>query len=171
MLIRATFTAAILLFLSALTVNLFSMLQINVSQYVPFVYLLHAGIFAVFIPTMTEVFKNKEITAYKNSPQFAQNGLTGIIKILFRKTPKFFVYTFFFCMLYGTVCFFYFAAKQRGTPDFREGSYVLHHRGKVLQKISIEAYNKETALQLFGFSGIWLAFFSFACAASYPYKS
>jgi hypothetical protein len=71
-------------------------------------------------------------------------------------------------MLYGTICFFYFAAKQRGTPDFRAGEYVLHYRGKILQKIAKEDYDKEIALQLFGFSGIWLIFFSFACAASYP---
>ena len=71
-----------------LIVHILSLAHINVAAKVPFVWLLHVGIFAVFVPAILEMKKNEALKAYQQSEKANRKNPFAVVKIIFNQTPS-----------------------------------------------------------------------------------
>lgn len=71
--------------------------------------------------------------------------------------PRYIVKAFF---VYAIVNFaLFFLLSKSGTPDMRDGRYVLHNHGNVIRELSEDEYELQKAYVLRGFSGHWMVFY------------
>ena len=138
----------------SLLFHLMACLGVNVTDSFPFVWLLHLGIFVVFVPmgmsTLLEsgnaMDKGVRYNWFASIPRKARL-LAGI----------FFIYAILNFMLFV-------ALNQGGSPEILNGEYVLYSGGRVSQRrvireISKAEYDLMQAEILRGFSGGWMIFY------------
>jgi hypothetical protein len=107
-----------------------------------FVSTLHAGIFLVFIPAILEVRK----TSGKRDAFALLRGVPfGAIVLL----AVLFVYAF---LNFSSS----FAGMPEGSPQLRDGQYVLMNKGHFIRTITAEEYVQGQAAILRAFSGGWM---------------
>jgi hypothetical protein len=111
---------------------------------VPSVWLLHVGIFVVFVPL---VFASRARTASTGGTSLRDvfPGWPGIVMGA--------------VMAYAFVNFVLFMQSNEGTPLVRGGVYLLKHETRGLLHISEAQYHAHKALEIRGFSGHWLVFY------------
>ncbi len=136
---------ALIGFFSSLFVHLSTFFGIDLSKHVPWVWVLHLGVFVIFIPMV-----------------FVQ-GL-GSRKDFWRKIfaaiPRWARYTIKAFFAYALINFaLFFFLSEGGVPDVREGKYVLHNHGQVIRELSENEYELQKAYVLRGFSGHWMVFY------------
>ncbi len=138
-------------FLLALAVHVAALYGIDVSSRLPFIWLLHVGIFIVFIPTVLSMEKT---IGKKPSPKdiFARlpRWVTGLGISLF-------AYTLINFMVFTTT-------SEGGTPVMENGKYLLENHGKLIRELSASEYKELMANVTRGFSGHWLLFYFFPLA-------
>jgi hypothetical protein len=142
---RVYSTLAIIGFLTSLIVHLATFLGINPARYVPGVWVLHVGMFAVFAPM---IFDQKR-TEKKTFQREIFSPLPGWARYLI---TAFFVYA-----LINFALFLFLS--EGGVPSVRDGKYVLHSHGSVIRELSEEEYDLHKAYELRGFSGHWMVFY------------
>ena len=132
-------------FFASLLVHLTTFLGLNLAKYVPWVWGLHLGCFVATIPLLfVQGFKRKKDFWHKlfaPMPRWAQYIIRG-----------FFIYA-----LINFALFFFLS--HGGTPEVRDGKYVLHSHGQVIRELSEEEYEHQNAYVLRGFSGHWMIFY------------
>ena len=79
---------------------------------------------------------------------------------IFADMPRWTGYTVKAFFAYALINFalFFFLSKG-GTPDVRDGKYVLHDHGQVIRELSEDEYELQKAYVVRGFSGHWMAFY------------
>ncbi len=132
-------------FVLALIVHGMTCAGIDVTGRFPAAWLLHLGIFVVFLPFVFAL-RAKQGTMprtpwgfFADRPAWVQ-WLAGAA----------FIYTFFN---------FFTAFQSGGTPDIRNGEYVLHNHGRIIRHLTEAEYHQERARVARGFSGHWLLFY------------
>ena len=111
--------------LLSLTVHVAALLGFNVSEQVPLVWLLHVGIFIVFIPF---VILSRKVLGSK--PTFAQ------VRKLF---PGWVVALGVLIFAYAIVNFvFFILATQGGSPSIRDGKFVLQNHGRLIRELVVD---------------------------------
>jgi len=135
-------------FFSSLFVHLSTFFGIDLSKHVPWVWVLHLGIFVVFIPM---VF----VQGLESRKDFWNK--------IFAAIPRWGRYTIKAFFAYAVINFamFFFLSKG-GVPDVRDGKYVLHNHGQVIRELSEDEYEWQKAYVLRGFSGHWMVFYLIA---------
>ena len=132
-------------FFSSLFVHLSTFFGIDLSKHIPWVWVLHLGIFVVFIPML-----------------FVQ-GLApkkDFWNKIFATIPRWARYTFKAFFAYALINFaLFFFLSEGGVPDVRDGKYVLHNHGQVIRELSENEYKLQKAYVLRGFSGHWMVFY------------
>lgn len=133
-------------FVSAGAVHGFALAGVDVSEQLPFVWVLHLGIFVVFFPF---VFSIRKVLGPRPSLDDLQQLL-----------PR---WVFFICQAVFIYALANFALSivlsQGGSPSIEEGKYVLQNHGSVIREINQAEYVALRANQLRGFSGHWLLFY------------
>jgi hypothetical protein len=78
----------------------------------------------------------------------------------FAPMPRWARYTVkaFFAYAFINFALFFFLSRG-GTPDVRDGKYVLHNHGNVIRELSEDEYELQTAYVVRGFSGHWMIFY------------
>ena len=143
-------TLATLGFLAALGVHVGALLGMPVQDQIPQVWVLHVGVFVVFIPAFFHLKKHTE----KGDP-------LGY----FRRMPAWAVVLLLALFLYLFLNFSVLrSAPGEGTPDIRNGQYVLHKKGHVLREISQAEYRAGRAAEARLSSGHWLLFYALSAA-------
>ncbi len=140
------------LVLSALA-HLLTFCGVNPEQAFPWIWMLHIGIFVVWIPTVLvgngvrTRSKKKDLwnAAAGYSPRWL-NRLCGCL----------FIYAFF------NFFFTIFALNKGGVPGVINGEKVLHSHGTVIRKLSDEEYELHRAYTVRTFSGHWMVFYGIA---------
>lgn len=116
----------------------------------PFVWLLHVGIFVVFVPAvyiMKRVDNGKGIF-FHEAVKFAPVWMKILCGV---------------CFLYAAVNFFSFASMTKdGSPDIISGNYVISNHGRIVRVISHDEYEKYRSYEVRGFSGHWMIFYFFS---------
>lgn len=137
---------ALLGFLLSLGVHVTALLGIDVSEKMPFVWGLHVGIFAVFIPF---VFSIRKILGDKPT------------LIEFRKLIPGWVATLMFMLMGYTFINFalFMLATEGGSPIIHDGKFILQNHGHLIRELSSTEYAAFRANELRGFSGHWLMFY------------
>ena len=86
-----------------LIVHLLSIAEFDISDKVPFVWVLHIGIFVVWIPMVLSLRKNEELNNYQQSSVLNRVNPFGFFKIIFKQTPIWLIVIaiggFFYAML------------------------------------------------------------------------
>ncbi len=131
-------------FLLSLAVHVAALAGVDVSARVPTVWLLHAGIFVVFIPyvfsnSRREDRKSRDLLAAL--PRWARRAVI-----------------FLFGYMFINFAIFIFRASG-GNPAMENGKYLLKSHGRVIREITREEYTALRANIVRGFSGHWMLFY------------
>lgn len=124
----------------------FALAGVDVAEHVPFVWLLHVGIFAVFIPF---VFSSRKILGKQPSLADMRALVPGRV---YAVGVVVFIYAIINFVLFGE-------AAQRGSPAIEAGRYVLQNHGRLIREIGVAEYAALRANELRGFSGHWMFFY------------
>ena len=144
-------TAAAVGFLASFLVHIAALFGVDVAARLPGVWLLHFGVFAVFVPFV--LFARRDFGA--------QPSLLQISAAL----PRWVVILGGAIFAYAIVNFIIFiAGTQGGSPTVQDGKYLLLNHGKLIREITAGEYAAFKANEVRGFSGHWLVFY-FAPAA------
>ena len=128
---RAFSIFALVGFFSSLLVHLSTFFGIDPSKHVPWVWVLHLGIFVVFFPM---VF----VQGLKPKKDFWRN--------IFAAMPRWARYTIKAFFAYAIINFaLFFFLSRDGVPDVRDGKYVLHNHGQVIRELSEDEYELQKA--------------------------
>ena len=130
-------------FFASLLTHLTTFFGINPAKYVPWVWVLHLGIFIAMIPLLIaqrrkKAFRQDMLAAL---PHWARYAITG-----------FFAYAFLNFALF-------FFLSEGGSSAIRDGKYVLHSHGQIIRELSEQEYELQRAYELRGFSGHWMLFY------------
>jgi hypothetical protein len=155
---------------SGLLVHLLSLADIDVADKVPFVWILHIGVFVVWLPTILALRNNEELKAYRQPGMRNQRNPLKFFRILFRQTPTWLAILAIGGFVYAVVNFMMFMGSQPGVPDLKDGQYVLHNHGQLIRTLTEQEYQHYKANEVRGFSGHWLAFYGFAAAILFPFR-
>ena len=153
-----------------LIVHLLSLADYDITDKVPFVWVLHMGIFVVWLPVVLDLKKNEELKAYQQSGMMNRMNPVGFFKIIFKQTPTWLTVIAIGGFFYAFVNFMLFMASQHGTPDIRDGQYILHNHGQLIKTLTEQEYHHYKANEVRGFSGNWLAFYGLAAAVLFPFN-
>ena len=138
----AAFTGLLL----SLAVHVASLAHVDVASAYPEVWLLHVGIFLVFIPF---VFLSRRTLGAKPS--------LATVKAAF---PMSLVAIGCVLIAYTALNFLlFFLASDGGSPAIKDGSFVLQEHGHFIRQLSSAEYTRYRANELRGFSGHWLLFY------------
>lgn len=163
------FYFAIIGWLSALVVHVLSIANVDSTAGMPVVWILHAGIFVVWLPMIFYLKKNEEVQAfYKLSKN--QRSAGALLKVLFKHTPDWLKVLAVLGFLYMPVNFFLSVVSQHGSPDLKDGQYILHSHGKLIRILTEQEYHHYKANEIRGFSGHWLGFYGIAAAILFPLR-
>ena len=151
MLKKILFYFAVAGWLMSLFVNLNALEGVNLSVEYGYVWLLHVGIFLIWIPAILELRKNEELKQFRTKT--LTNGLKpfAMYRIILRAVPSWMVVLVFACVGYAFLSFIYF--------NFLSQSGVT--------KVPTRAL---TSNDMGFFSALWLAFYGMGAAMLYPNK-
>jgi hypothetical protein len=135
---------ALIGFFSSLFVHLTTFFGIDPSKHVPWVWVLHVGIFVAFIPMVL-------VQGWAPKKDFWNK--------LFASMPRWAGYAIKAFFAYAVINFVLFLVLSRGgVPEVRDGKYVLQGKGWV-QELSENEYEWQNAYTVRGFSGHWMIFY------------
>jgi hypothetical protein len=152
-----------------LIIHILSIADFDITEKVPFVWLLHIGIFAVWISAIRELTKNEEFQAFQQSGMLNKMDYLGFYKIIFKQTPTWLTIIAIGGIFYAFINFMLFFISQIGTPDIKDGQYILHSHGQLIKTLTEQEYHHYKANEVRGFSGHWLAFYGIAAAILFPF--
>lgn len=144
-------TAAAIGFVASLLVHVAALQGVDVAAHFSGVWLLHLGIFAVFIPLV--LLYRRDLGSRTSLLRIATT-LPRLVTIL---GAAIFAYAIVNFMLF-------MAATEGGNPTIHDGKYLLLNHGKLIREISSEEYSAFKANEVRGFSGHWLVFYYVAAA-------
>jgi len=151
--------------IAGLIVHISAILGIDVSAQFPFVWILHLGIFIVWIPSIIKL-----IILQTSTPGFRENkNKFKMYKLIFDNASKPLLIVAAFFFVYAFINFFLFSSySDGGGPSIIDGQYVLQNHGNIIKNLTFEEYQRYQANELRGFSGHWMAFYSLAFALLFP---
>lgn len=165
------FYVAVTGWILCLIVHFTSLFGIDITDQFPYVWVLHLGIFVVGIPTVLYLKNNEELKTFKESGLLNQMNPFSFYKIVFKQTPTWLAVLAVGGIFYAFVNFILFMGTQIGTPEIKEGHYILQNHGELIKTISEQEYHQYRANEIRGFSGHWIAFYGIAMAIFYPFAN
>jgi hypothetical protein len=131
-------------FLMSLLVHAAALADIDVSRRVPAVWLLHVGIFVVFVPLVFSIRRQGTSTS------------TELLTVL----PTWARFTAIVLFGYALINFAVFMFRtQGGNPTIHGGRYLLKSHGRLIREITPVEYAAFRANEVRGFSGHWMLFY------------
>jgi hypothetical protein len=160
---RAFGIAALAGFILSVIIHVSAVLQINAALVLsPFVWILHLGIFIVFIPFVISCYQ----TAVKISAAAGRPAMTGAGRAYFPLSAIRAVFPAWTLVIGGLLYVYimvnfaiFTSSTGGGSPIFEGGKYLLQSHGTLIREITEAEYNGFLMNQVRGFSGHWLAFY------------
>jgi hypothetical protein len=148
---------ALIGFAASVAVHVSTFLGADPQEWSPPVWLLHVGIFAVFVPAILlqkRTKKSRGGNVLSAAPPWMRLTLGTL---------------FGYCFLNFAV----FSARMDGTPGEgpKAGSFILHNHGRFVRSITAPEYHHYRALVVRGFSGHWMLFYAASAATIYSATS
>jgi hypothetical protein len=154
----------------AIVVHLLSVARINVSEYCPFVWVLHLGIFVVWFPTVLSLRKNEDFIEYQQSGWLNRMNPFAFFKAILKNTPIWLSVLAAGGFVYAIINFALLMTPQEGNVVVQEGTYAIVKHGTMVRKLSEQEYNYFQAKDVRVFSGHWIAFYGIAAAVIFPFR-
>lgn len=144
-------TVALVGFVISFVVHLTALMGLNLAARVPDIWLLHIGIFIVFMPFV--LLSRKELGRDRALWHFRKgvpNWVAVVGTILF---------------IYAITNFFIFMSHtEGGNPAMQDGRYVLLNHGKLIRELTVSEFTAFKVNELRGVSGHWLLFYFVSAA-------
>jgi hypothetical protein len=153
-----------------LLVHLLSLADIDVTEFVPFVWVLHIGLFVVWIPAVLDLKNNEELQEFQQGDFLQRMNSFAYFKIVFKNTPTWMTIIAIGSFFYAGLNFLLFMTSQLGTPDIKDGHFVLQNHGQLIKNLTEQEYHHYKANEVRGFSGHWILFYGVATAILYKFS-
>jgi hypothetical protein len=128
-------------------------LGVDLIEEFPLVWGLHLGIFPLFFLMMIAI-RIEEKDSYGFFSKFP------FWKKFFAPMPQWAKYLTYAFLAYALINFaLFFFLSEGGTPELRDGNYVLHDHGRIIRELTEQQYRLKKAYVLRGFSGHWMYFY------------
>lgn len=150
----------------SLLIHLLALADIDVTASIPFVWLLHVGVFVVWLPVVLELRKEQDL---QNGSFLNRMNPMSFFKTVFKGTPSWLVIMSAAGFFYAMINFLLFMQSQTGVPALKEGQYILHNHGQLIKTLSEAEYHHYKANEVRGFSGHWIAFYGLATAVLFRF--
>ena len=147
--------SSFILWIISISTNLISVIGIDVSQYFPYIWILHIGMIVISFPTILYAKNNPIETDQDNS--FFNSGIPLIP--YFKKSPTWLNTIVIAGFTYAVLSFIITKNSYIGTPEIDNGKYILSEHGQFIKNITEMEFHKLKANELIGFSGIWISFY------------
>ena len=154
----------------ALIVHALSIADFDIRDNVPFVWVLHFGVFVVWLPTVLILNKIEELNENQQSGILNRLNPFGFVKTICKQTPTWITVIAIGGFIYNMFNFWLFKASVQGGPDIMDGQYILQNHGKLIAYLTEQEYHHYRANEVRFFSGFWLAFYGIAAAVLFPFK-
>jgi hypothetical protein len=151
-----------------LTVHILSLAGFDVTEKFPFIWILHVGIFVVWIPAILELRKSEELKAFQRSGALTRMNPVAYFAILGKNAPKWMIVVAIGGLVYAVFNFLLFMSLGNGTAGIQNGHYVLQNHGQWIRDLTPQQYHSYQASMLRGFSGHWIAFYGIAMLVLFP---
>jgi len=163
------FFFAVIAWISGLLVHILSLADVDVAGNLPFVWILHIGIFVVWIPMILHLRKNEELKQFRQLSKQDRTNSASFINIIFKQTPTWLKTIAIAGFFYAMINFFIFSISESGNAAIRDGHYVLQSHGQFIRTLTEQEYHHFKANEVRGFSGHWIAFYGVAAAILFPF--
>lgn len=150
----------------SLLANLFAMADFDVMEKFPFVWFLHIGVFIVILSAIFILRKSPEL-----QDQQIRNNPLRVLGTILKGTPYWLIAIAVGGFIYAGINFSLFANSQIGTPEIKDGQFILQEHGKFIKTITELEYHHYKANIVRGFSGHWIAFYGIGLALLFPFKN
>jgi hypothetical protein len=101
-------------------------------EQIPFIWVLHIGIFVVWVP-MVFGLRNQELKNFQRSPISTGMSPFPFLKMVLKSTPRWLILLAGVGFFYAIINFLLFLMSRPGVPDVRNGQYVLENHGKLIK--------------------------------------
>lgn len=160
------FYFAVLGWFLSLILQLLLFADVDVQSQYSFTWLLHVGVFVVWIPSILLLRKdNKECFTLKS-----YNPIT-FWRFIFKDTPVWLIVIAMGGFLYAWVSFMLHFISIDGVVSIIDGQYVIHNHGSIIKVLTEQEYHYYHIKEQISFSGIWLTFYGIAMAILYPFNT
>jgi hypothetical protein len=167
---KILFYFALLCFLLALATQILTYANIAIHERVPFVWALHLGIFIVLIPVIVMSYQNKKAQERRPTDPLLQTKQSSGMQGLLKESPRWMSIAVAGLMIASAVTFYSCISAMGGTPEIKDGEYILQDHGSLVRKITEEEYHHHMDLVLRLFSAGWLPFYGMGVAALFPFS-
>jgi hypothetical protein len=133
----------------------------DVQEKYPWVWVLHIGIFFVWIPAI------RELKRYQASQR--KRRIFDIYRLIFLNTPAWLAYIAVGSFIYMVINSFVYILTPHGSPGIINGQWVLHNHGHIVKALTEYEYHDAEAGVIRFYSGGWLGFYGLAMAILYPF--
>jgi len=163
------FCLAVTGWIIGLIVHALSLQNIDVAGKFPFVWVLHIGIFVVWLPIVFYLNKNEELKAFRKSGMLTRTDPFGFFKIVLKDTPTWLSIIAITGFVYTIINFMLSMNPQPGIATIKNGQFILQNHGRLIKNLTEKEYLHYKANTLRGFSGHWIAFYGLAMAILFPF--
>jgi len=151
---------------ASLLANLSAIADFDAMEKFPFIWFLHIGIFIV---AFTAIFVLKQ-TPELQDQQIRSNPL-NVLGTLIKGTPYWLIAIAVAGFIYAGINFSLFASSQIGSPEIKDGQFILQEHGQFIKTITEQEYYHYKANTIRGFSGHWIAFYGIGLVVLFPFKT
>lgn len=130
----------------SLAVHIAALLGIDVAAHVPWVWLLHVGVFAVFLPFV--LLSRKSLPARPTAAELRSVFPGWVLAV----GLTLFVYV-------GINFILFLRETEGGSTAVKQNQYVLESHGRFIRNLTPAEYTAFNANEIRGFSGHWLIFY------------
>lgn len=135
-------------FIISLFVHTLTYIGIDTATYFPPIWILHLGIFVVFIPFVLA------------TQPIQREHQRHALKIILQAVPLWAKLVLGFVFAYAMINFMLFIGlSEGGSPAIENGRYILQSHGTFIRELTESEYNWQQAYITRGFSGHWLLFY------------
>lgn len=154
---KLVFYSAVTLCFISVVVHILSMAGWNIYDIAPQIWLLHIGIFIIWIPLILFQLLNSKVEWWKTKRQ----------KQFPAGTPRLYQILALVFNYYAIAIFVWFAYSYatKGTPKELQSGYFFNNHGDLTEVLSTE-YHKAKSMELAMFSAVWCLFYFRAIATT-----
>lgn len=120
----------------AIIAHLFSLADFDITDKVPFVWILHVGCIIVLFPAVINRKKYDDPSDFKESVMLEKRYDVGLYSISSRHTPNWMRLITIGGLIYAFFNFMLFMSWPSGSPEIQNGNYVLFDHGEILKTLT-----------------------------------
>jgi hypothetical protein len=154
-----------------LIVHLLSIADVDVEEFVPFVYVLHIGIFVALILGVINLKNNEGLQEFEEFEHYdffqRMKSYNAYLEIVFKNIPSWMTIIAKGVFIYVFLTFVLFFISVVGIPEIKDGHYILQNHGQFIKNITEQEYHHYRAYGMRAMSGIWIVFYGLQTAFLY----